>query len=121
MNAPDRPIRRGALYWLAPDALKDTLRHPHLVLQDDVFNDSRVPTVIVCALSTQLHKATEPGNVLLDEAEGGLPRRSVIVVSQLSVVDKPSLRDFIGSLSPERVAQALAGLRLQQASFLQGR
>lgn len=114
-------VVRGALYWVAPDPLKDTIRHPHLVLQEDVFNASRVPTVVVCALSTHLQKATEPGNVLLDEAEGGLPRRSVVVVSQLSVVDKSALQDRIGTLTDSRVEQVLAGLRFQQASFLRGR
>ena len=115
------PVIRGALYWLAPDPLKDSIRHPHLVVQDDVFNASRIATVIVCALSTNLQKATEPGNVLLDEAEGGLPKRSVVVVSQLSTVDKSALRDRIGDLAPSRVEQVLAGLRFQQASFLRGR
>ena len=86
-------ILRGALYWIAPDPLKDSVEHPHVVLQDDIFNASRIPTTIICALSTHLQKATEPGNVLLDEAEAGLPRRSVIVVSQLSVVDKLALQN----------------------------
>lgn len=115
------PVIRGALYWLAPDLLKDSIRHPHLVVQDDVFNASRIATVVVCALSTNLQKATEPGNVLLDEAEGGLPKRSVVVVSQLSTVDKSALQDRIGALAPSRVEQVLAGLRFQQASFLRGR
>jgi len=114
-------IFRGTLYWLAPDPLKDSLRHPHLVVQDDVFNASRIGTVIVCALSTNLHKATEPGNVLLDPGEGSLPSQSVVVVSQLSVVDKSALHDQIGTLTETRVEQALAGLRFQQTAFLRGR
>jgi mRNA interferase MazF len=124
---PDTPppvqqaVLRGELYWLAPDPLKDSIRHPHLVVQDDVFNASRIATVIVCALSTNLHKASEPGNVPLDAGEGGLPRPSVVVVSQLSAVDKSALRDRIGMLPPARVEQVLAGLRFQQAAFLRGR
>ncbi len=120
-SSTPRAVLRGELYWLAPDPLKDGIRHPHLVVQDDVFNASRIDTVIVCALSSNLNKATEPGNVLLDPGEGGLPRRSVVVVSQLSVVGKSSLQDPIGMLGTERVEQVLAGLRFQQASFLQGR
>ena len=84
----EAPVIRGSLYWLAPDLVKDRFRHPHLVVQDDVFNASRIPTVIVCALSSNLQKATEPGNVLLHAGEGGLPLDSVVVVSQL-----PSLRN----------------------------
>lgn len=111
----------GQADWLAPDPLKDSVRHPHLVVQEDVFNASRVPTVIVCALSSNLRKATEPGNVLLDDGEGGLPRRSVVVGSQLAVVDKSALQERIGILAPARVDQVLAGLRFQQAGYLQGR
>jgi mRNA interferase MazF len=91
--------------------------HPHLVIQDDVFNRSRIHSVVVCALTSNLKKASEPGNVLLDEGEGGLPKRSVIVVSQVSAVDRGRLGGFIGALSDPRVEQVLAGMRFQQASF----
>lgn len=114
-------VLRGELYWLAPDPLKDSIRHPHLVVQDDVFNASRIGTVIVCALSTNLNKASEPGNVLLDPLEGNLPHQSVVVVSQLSAVEKSTLQDSIGVLPSSRVEQVLAGLRFQQVAFLRGR
>lgn len=116
-----RHVMCGELYWLAPDPAKDLIRHPHVVLQDDVFNASRIPTVVVCALSSNLNKAAEPGNLLLEKGEGELPRQSVVVVSQLSVVDKTLLLEPIGRLSPERVAQVVAGLRFQQRNFLRGR
>lgn len=113
-------IDRGDLYWVEPDEARGSapgVSHPHVVVQDDVFNHSRIGTVIVCALTTNLQRAGEPGNVVLDEGEGGLPRRSVVVVSQISSIDKTRLGARIGSLSPERVEQILAGLRFQQASF----
>ena len=55
--------------------------------------------------------------MLLDVGEGGLPRQSVVVVSQISSVDKARLGERIGSLSQDRVDQILAGLGFQQASF----
>lgn len=88
-----------------------------MVVQDDVFNHSRITTVVVCALTTNLHRASEPGNVLLEANEGNLPRQSVVVVSQISSVDKTRLGARIGSLSDARVEQILAGLRFQQAAF----
>lgn len=91
------------------------------MIQDDLFNHSRVETVIVCALTTNLGRGTEPGNVLLDEGEGELPRRSVVVVSQLRSVPKAELVDRIGSLSQLRVEQVLAGIRFQQLAYFQGR
>lgn len=95
--------------------------HPYVVIQDDVLNRSRVHTVIVCALTSNLDRANEPGNVLLDADEGSLPKRSVLVVSQVSSVEKSKLGDSIGALSPERVDQILDGLKFQQASFFKQR
>jgi mRNA interferase MazF len=88
-----------------------------VVVQDDVFNHSRITTVVVCALTTNLHRATEPGNVLLDVGEGDLPKQSVVIVSQISSVEKTQLGERIGSLSATRVDQILDGLRFQQTSF----
>lgn len=113
-------IDRGDLFWLGPDEARGPVpsySHPHVVVSDDVFNHSRVTTVIVCALTSNLHRANEPGNVLLDVGEGNLPERSVVVVSQVSSVDKARLGERIGSLSDARTEQILAGLRFQQVSF----
>jgi mRNA interferase MazF len=49
--------------------------------------------------------------------EGNLPRQSVLVVSQVSSVEKAQLGEYIGTLSNERIEQVLAGMRFQQASF----
>ena len=117
-------INRGDVFWLPPDDSRGVIpcySHPHVVVQEDVFNHSRISTVIVCALTTNLHRAKGPGNVLLELGEGNLPKQSVIVVSQISSVPKASLGDRIGSLSAERVDQALAGLRFLQASFFRER
>jgi mRNA interferase MazF len=113
-------IHRGDIFWIAPDDSRGPVpsySHPHVVVQDDVFNQSRVTTVIVCALTSNLNKASEPGNVLLDPGEGALPEQSVVVVSQISAVEKTRLGHRIGSLSEGRVEQILDGLRFQQRSF----
>lgn len=113
-------INQGDLFWLPPDPAKGAIPgapHPHVVVQEDVFNHSRIGTVVVCALSSNLNRASEPGNVLLDPGEGELSKRSVVVVSQVSTVYKTRLGERIGSLSGERVAQILAGMRFLQASF----
>lgn len=121
-SAPPARIYRGDVFWIAPDDARGpapSYSHPHVVVQDDVFNHSRITTVVVCALTSNLHKASEPGNVLLAPGEGSLPRQSVVVVSQISSVEKSRLGQRIGSLSQARVEQILAGLRFQQASFFE--
>ncbi|WNG19773.1 type II toxin-antitoxin system PemK/MazF family toxin [Cystobacter fuscus] len=113
-------INRGDVFWIGPDDSRGPVpsySHPHVVVQDDVFNHSRITTVVVCALTSNLHRANEPGNVLLEVGEGNLPKQSVVVVSQISSVDKARLGERIGSLSDARVEQILAGLRFQQVSF----
>ncbi len=120
MTTRPSTIHRGDVFWIGPDPSREPVpsySHPHVVVQDDVFNHSRVATVIVCALTTNLGVASEPGNVLLEVGEGNLPKQSVVVVSQISSVDKDCLGERIGSLSDARVEQLLAGLRFQQASF----
>ena len=115
-------INRGDVFWIGPDDSRGPVpsySHPHVVVQDDVFNHSRITTVVVCALTSNLRRAKELGNILLGAGEGNLPKRSVVVVSQVSSVEKARLGERIGSLSDARVEQILAGLRFQQRSFFE--
>jgi mRNA interferase MazF len=116
----DTLINRGDVFWIAPDnshGPAPSYSHPHVVVQENVFNHARISTVIVCALTTNLTKAKQPGNVLLDPGEAALPKQSVVVVSQISSIDKTQLGERIGSLSEARVDQIIAGLRFLQKSF----
>ena len=111
-------VLRGQIYWLELGGERGkAIAHPWVVVQDDVFNRSRVPTVIVCALTSRLRMGKEPGNVRLDPGEGGLEKESVVVVSQLEVVEKERCQQLIGQLSEERVNAILNGLRFQQRAF----
>jgi mRNA interferase MazF len=112
---PERRIRRGDVFWVATQT--DAVPHPHVVVQDDLFNRSRVHTVVVCGLSSNLRRASEPGNVLLEPGEGGLPKQSVVIVSQIDAVLRQRLGERIGALSAARVEQVLDGLRFQQRAF----
>ena len=114
MSEPEA-LRQGDIYWVdlgVPVGSGPGYLHPHVVIQNDLFNRSRIGTVIVCALTSNLRRARAPGNVLLDEGEAGLPRPSVVNVSEVVTVDKAQLNDYIGRLSRQRVRQVLDGLRL---------
>lgn len=108
----DRRIQQGDIYWLSDDVT--SLRHPHVVVQPDVFNLSRLDTVIVCALTTNLKRVSMPGNVLLEANEADLEKQSVVEVAKITSVKKADLGDYIGRLSQARVAQILAGLQFLQ-------
>lgn len=95
-----------------PTGLEPGFRHPHVVIQNNLFNRSRIDTVVVCLLTSTLRLARVPGNVLLEKGEGNLPKQSVVNVSQLYTVDKVDLVEWIGVLSEKRIRQILDGLRL---------
>jgi mRNA interferase MazF len=108
-------INQGDVFWInlgEPAVSEPGYRHPHVVIQNNVFNRSRINTVVVCALTSNLRRAAAPGNVLLEEGEANLPRQSVVNVSQIFTADKDDLVEKIGSLSPRRVLQVLDGIWL---------
>ena len=83
-----------------------------VVVQADSFNRSRIRTLIVAVVTTNLNLAGMPGNVRLRKSEGGLREASVVNVSQLLTIDKGYLDQRLGSLSGVRMAALDAGLRL---------
>ena len=110
-------INQGDVYWVAlkePAGSDPWVTHPHVVIQEDTLNRSRIETVVVCALTTNAKRANLPGNVLLEAGEANLPRQSIVVVSQVTTVEKTQLGEYIGSLTQQRVEQILAGMRFLQ-------
>jgi mRNA interferase MazF len=110
-------INQGDIFWVPLEGsgvMEAGYTHPHVVIQDDVLNRSRIHTVVVCALTTNLKRAKAPGNVLLEPGEANLPKQSVVVVSQVSTVNKTQLGEYIGTLTQQRVDQVLAGMQFLQ-------
>jgi len=108
-------IQQGDIYWIDlgdPAGSAPGYQHPHVVIQNNVFNQSRINTVVVCVITSNLKRAASPGNILLDEGEGNLPKQSVVNVSQIFTVDKNDLQEKIGMLSRKRVEEILTGVRL---------
>ena len=85
---------------------------PYVIVQNNAFNNSRIDTVVVCGLTSNLRRAGDPGNVLLSPGEADLPEQSVVNVSQIVTLDKTQLRARIGVLSPEHVREVLRGINL---------
>jgi mRNA interferase MazF len=108
-------IYQGDVFWIdleEPSGSESGYRRPFVVIQNNVFNRSRINTVVVCALTSNLRRAQAPGNVLLKEDEANLPKQSVVNISQIFTVDKRDLEEKIGTLSRRRVRQILDGIRL---------
>ncbi|MFH1149601.1 MAG: type II toxin-antitoxin system PemK/MazF family toxin [Actinomycetota bacterium] len=107
--------RQGDIFWAelreSTHPSGSTVR-PCLIVQNNLFNRSRINSVIVCAMTTNLNLARAPGNVLLEKGEGGLPKHSVVNVTQVFSILKAELRQKIGSLPGARLAQVLDGIDL---------
>ncbi len=111
-------INKGDIFWIPvfdENGINRDIIHPHVVISDSVINNSRIDSVIVCGLTTNMKKAYEHGNILLDAGEGNLPKRSIIAVSQISIVNKKVIGDFIGSLSEHRLNKLFHGMELIQS------
>lgn len=108
-------IRQGDIFWIdleVPDGSGPGYRHPHVVVQNNVFNQSKIGTVVVCALTSNLSRAKAPGNVLLKKGEGNLPKDSVVNISQIVTVDKRDLVEKIGSLSKSKIETIVEGISI---------
>ena len=108
-------IRKGSVYWVNFSPAKGSEpmgKRPGLVLQNDLLNDSKLNTVIVAAITSTMKFGELPGNVSLHKGEANLPRPSVINMTQIKTVDKRSLKEKIGTLSKDRMAQVYKGVKL---------
>jgi mRNA interferase MazF len=107
-------IRRGEVWWASlaePDGSEPGYRRPVLVVQSNEFNESRIRTVVAVAITTNLRLATAPGNVLCGKGDSGLPRESVINVSQVLTLNKVRLTQRLGKLSTRQMQAVEMGLK----------
>lgn len=108
-------IRNSSVYWVdfSPGKGSEPMgRRPGLVVQNDILNDSKLNTVVMLAITSTLKFGELPGNVVLQKGEANMPRKCVVNVTQVKSVDKQSLREKIGTLSKEKMAEVYEGLKL---------
>jgi mRNA interferase MazF len=108
-------LERGEIWWAnLPEAsgAGPGYRRPVVIVQSSAFNRSRIATVIGVIITSNLRLKDAPGNVHLPRGTGGLPRESVINVSQLITIDKDFATGRVGRLPPHKQRELDAGLRL---------
>ena len=108
-------IKQGDIFWVdlgIPGGSEPGYRHPHVVIQNNVFNESKINTVVACAITSNIKRAKAPGNILLKKGEGGLKKDSVVNISQVITVDKSDLIEKTGTLSQFRMRQVIEGIKL---------
>jgi mRNA interferase MazF len=108
-------VVRGEIWWANlpdPIASEPGYIRPILIIQSNDFNQSRIKTVVAVILTTNLRLAQARGNVLVSSADTGLPRDSVINVSQIVTADKSFLTERVGQVSDSIMSLVEDGLRL---------
>ena len=94
-------MERGEIWWAQlpdPAASEPGFRRPVVIIQSNAFNRSRIRTAIAVVLTSNLRLAEAPGNVLVPASESGLPKDSVVNVSQVIPVDRTFLTEKCGRL-----------------------
>ena len=108
-------MKRGEVWWASlppPTGSGPGFRRPVVVVQSNPFNQSRIATVIVAIVTSNLALADAPGNVRVGKSESGLARPSVVNVSQLVTLDRESLTQRVRGLPADAMRQIDEGLRL---------
>ncbi len=108
-------MQRGELWWAslsAPKGSEPGYRRPVLIVQSNTFNESKIQTVVVAVVTSNLKLSAAPGNLSIKRKQSGLPRDSVVNVSQVITLNKSFLTEHIGSLSPKLMASVDEGLRM---------
>lgn len=108
-------LHQGDVVWVAfppPRSSEPAGRRPAVVLSHDRFNQTSLATIIVASITSQLKYEGMPGNVRLRKGEAGLPRPSVVNVTQLATIDRDRVEGRLGCLSPTRLREVWDGVRL---------
>lgn len=108
-------MRRGEIWWASlasPQGSGPGYRRPVLVIQSNPFNESRIATVIVVIVTSNIALADAPGNVRIGRIESGLRTASVVNVSQVLTLDRRLLTQRIRAIPASILHQVEEGLRL---------
>ena len=106
---------RGEIWWAdfgIPFRSEPGFRRPVLIVQDDAFNKSKINTVVVIPITSNLALESAPGNVYLGKEESGLNKDSVIVVSQIGVLDKNRLLEKVSKINKLNMEEVEYGIRV---------
>jgi mRNA interferase MazF len=101
-------MKRGEVWWAslpAPTGSGPGFRRPVVVVQSNPFNQSRIATVIVAIVTSNLALADAPGNVRVGKSESGLAKPSVVNVSQIITLDRELLTQRVRGLPADKRMQ----------------
>ncbi len=108
-------MKRGEVWWAAlpaPSGSGPGFRRPVVVVQSNPFNQSRIATVLVATVTSNLALAEAPGNVRVSKSNSGLSKQSVVNVSQIITLDRKFMARRVRALPADTMRKVDEGLRL---------
>ena len=109
-------LKKGEVWWVdldVPSGSGPGYRRPVVIVQSDDFNKSKIQTVIVAVITSNLDLAKAPGNIKMGATKNiGLKRESVVNVSQVITLDKSCLTVKTGRLNVHQRRELNEGLKL---------
>lgn len=108
-------MKRGEIWWASlkpPEGSGPGYRRPVLIVQANSFNESRISTVLVSVITSNLALAQAPGNVRISKSDSSLPKASVVNISQILTIDRKFLSERIGTLPGRVMDRVNEGLKL---------
>ena len=106
---------RGEIWWAdlgLPLGSEPGFKRPVVVIQDNSFNRSKIKTIIVASITTNINLAEAPGNFFIEKEESGLSKNGAVNISQISTIDKRRLTDKVSILSQDSMSEIDYGLKL---------
>lgn len=108
-------MKKGEIWWASladPKGSEPGFRRPTVIVSSNDFNASKINTLIVALITSNLKLSKAPGNFELSKRDSGLPRKSVVNVSQIMTLDKSFLTEKTGKLSNKQINILNDGLKL---------
>ncbi|MDR1114427.1 MAG: type II toxin-antitoxin system PemK/MazF family toxin [Candidatus Margulisbacteria bacterium] len=108
-------MMRGEIWWVdfgLPFGSEPGFKRPAVIIQADAFNQSKINTVIIVPLTTNLALARAPGNIFAPKEKTKLRKDSVAVISQIAVIDKKRLLKKHSKLGEDILNEIEEGLLL---------
>lgn len=106
---------RGEVWWVdlgIPFGSEPGFRRPVLIVQEDSFNQSKINTIIVVPMTTNIKLAEAPGNILLSKKDTQLSKDSVVNVSQIVTLDRERFIERISKISVKNMKKVEDGIKL---------
>lgn len=111
-------MKRGEVWWAdlaAKRGSEPAYRRPVVIVQENALTQSRLQTVMVIPLTTNLKRAHAPGNVLLSRRQTSLRSDSVALGCQVITLDKSFFAEQATTLHEGAMAKIDAALKVTLA------